>query len=68
MSKRPKRAEEVADRILEGLRPSLIKLVERELAQVTQASTVPVELSERDVAEAEALVTRWGAKKGARCG
>lgn len=68
MSKRPKRAEEVADRILAGLRPSLIKLVERELAQVTQASTVPVELSDRDFAEAEALVTRWGAKNGSRRG
>ena len=58
----------MADRILAGLRPGLIRLVERELSQVTQASSVPVELSERDVAEAEALVTRWGAKKGSRRG
>lgn len=68
MSKRPKQAEEVADRILAGLRPGLIRLVERELAQVTQASTVPVELSERDVAEAEALVGRWGVRNGSRRG
>ncbi len=66
MAKRSKRAEEVADRILAGLRPCIIKLVERELSQAPQAPTEHTELSERDLAEAEALVHRWGAKKGTR--
>lgn len=67
MAKRSKRAEEVADRILAGLRPCIIRLVERELSQSPQAPTEHTELSERDLAEAEALVTKWGTK-GARRG
>lgn len=59
----------LADRILGAIRPQVVRLISMELDGMTRGEAPgDVELSDKDLAEAEALVSRWGAKKGARRG
>ncbi len=67
MSKRSKQAEALADRILAAIRPQVVKMIATELDGLTRGEAPgDVELSDKDVAEAEAVVSKWSAKKGAR--
>ena len=67
MSKRSKQAEALADRILAAIRPQVVKMIATELDGLTRGEAAgDVELSDKDVAEAEAVVSKWSAKKGAR--
>ncbi len=67
MAKRSKRAELLADRILAAIRPQVVRLISMELDGLTRGEAPgDIELSDKDVADAEAVVSRWSAKKGAR--
>ena len=67
MSKRSKQAEALADRILAAIRPQVVKMISMEFDEMTRGEAPgAVELSDKDVAEAEAVVSKWSAKKGAR--
>lgn len=69
MSKRTRQAEVLADRILGAIRPQVVKMIATELDGLTRGEAPgDVELSDKDVADAEKVVSRWGAKKGARRG
>ena len=58
------RAEEIADRVLAALRPQVVRIIEKELAGGAGAEGSPAELTERDLAEAEAVAARWAGKPG----
>jgi len=63
MAKRNIRAEQLADRILAGLRPSLVRALSQELAGLEPNPVGEVELTDEDVDQAEKLVERWGRKR-----
>ena len=65
------KAEEAADRVLAALRPQLVRVLAQLLSQGSgpsgpSGSNEAAQLTEQDLAEAEAVAARWGAAKKRR--
>ena len=60
MAKGSNRAEALADRIWTTVRPQIVRIIREEMAQA--GSSDPVDLSDRDLDQAEQVARKWGAR------
>lgn len=64
MAKGSKRAEELADRLWGAMRPQIVRMIRDELDRIGPSDRV--DLSDRDLEQAEQVARKWATKSQSR--